>query len=85
MLPRRARSELLGSCPRMPRSKKHASVAVRLQEVVGCSAGDHGLAGSWAGVELEAAAVSTGSKWLGGIIDTYNVYFRCSSISMIAA
>ena len=55
-----------------------------LQEVIGCSPRHHRLAGSRARVELQAACVSKNlegqERWA-----AYNVYLRCSSISMIAA
>jgi hypothetical protein len=59
----------------------------RLQEVVGRPARDHGFAGSGARVELQAEmGVSDNCIVCRGLIAvTYKVYFRCSSISMIAA
>jgi hypothetical protein len=57
-----------------------------LEEVVWRSSADHGLAGSWTRVELQARNhLSVFCQICKECEDTYKVYFKCSSISMMAA
>jgi hypothetical protein len=56
-----------------------------LEEVVWRTSTDHGFAGSWAGVELQAVANGQSDFQRVSLFSTHNVYFRCSSISIIAA
>ena len=55
------------------------------QEVVGGAPRDHGLSGPRARVELQAVKGLAGRLTSRICQGTYNVYLRCSSISIIAA
>lgn len=65
-------------------SISHRGIRRRLEEVVGSAARHHWLASARARIELEAKRLV--SKVQSDCTEvTHKVYFRCSSISMIAA
>jgi hypothetical protein len=65
-------------------SISHRGIRRRLEEVVGSAARHHWLASARARVELEARRLVSKLQ-INCMEDTHKVYFKCSSISMIAA